>query len=58
MILNTFNLVMLIVLFILIVCATFLIGLFLGIESGKKYATKQLTEAISSIIKGLENSDN
>lgn len=58
MILNTFNLVMLIVLFILIVCATFLIGLFLGIESGKKYATKQLTEAISSIVKELENSDN
>lgn len=57
MILNTFNLVMLIVLFILIVCATFLIGLFLGIESGKKYATKQLTEAISSIIKELENSE-
>lgn len=58
MILNTFNLVMLIVLFILIVCATFLIGLSLGIESGKKYATKQLTEAISSIVKELENSDN
>lgn len=58
MILDTFNLVMLIVLFILIVCATFLIGLFLGIESGKKYATKQLTEAISSIIKKLENSDD
>lgn len=58
MILNTFNLVMLIVLFILIVCATFLIGLFLGVESGKKYATKQLTEAISSIIKELENSND
>lgn len=58
MILNTFNLVMLIVLFILIVCAAFLIGLFLGVESGKKYATKQLTEAISSIVKELENSDN
>ena len=58
MILNTFNLVMLIVLFILIVCATFLIGLFIGIESGKKYATEKLTEAISTIIKELENSDN
>ena len=58
MILNTFNLVMLIVLFILIVCATFLIGLFVGIESGKKYATTKLTEAISTIIKELENSDN
>ena len=58
MILNTFNLVMLIVLFILIVCVTFLIGLFLGIASGKKYATKQLTEAISTIIKELENSGN
>ena len=58
MILNTFNLVMLIVLFILIVCAAFLIGLFLGVESGKKYASKQLAEAISSIIKKLENSDD
>lgn len=58
MILNTFNLVMLIVLFILIVCATFLIGLFVGIESGKKYAAKQMTEAINAIIKELGNSDN
>ena len=58
MILNTFNLVMLIILFILIVCATFLIGLFVGLESGKKYATKQIAEAISSIVKELENSDD
>ena len=58
MILNTFNLVMLIVLFILIVCATFLIGLFLGIESGKKYAAKQLTETINAIIKEFENSND
>lgn len=58
MILNTFNLVMLIVLFILIVCATFLIGLFLGVESGKKYATKQCTEAINVIVKELKNLDD
>ena len=58
MILNTFNLVMLVILFILIVCATFLIGLFIGLESGKKYATKQITEAISTIVTELEKSDN